>query len=145
MDVSDIMTTEVHTASVEETAQEAIEKMARFNVGALPVISDDLLVGIVTDRDLLIRCVAEGQSPTRALVADHMTSRPLAVTPRDPIERAIEILTAHRVRRLPVVENGRVVGILSASDVARRVPNDALVARAARRRPRPGSVGAAEG
>ena len=128
MKIGDVMTQPVETISVLATAEEAAEKMARRNVGALPVRSDEWLVGIITDRDLMVRCMAEGRDPASVAMWDLMTTHPIVVSPRDPLQKAVEILATHRLRRLPVVEQGRVVGIISVVDIAREVQDTEILA-----------------
>jgi CBS domain-containing protein len=140
MEIGDIMTQPVQTVSVVATAQEAAERMARFNVGALLVRSEERVVGIITDRDLLVRCMAEGRSPATTPIGGLMTVDPITVGPREPIEKAVEIFEAHRFRRLPVVEDSHLIGILSVADIARKVKDNELIVRAVRRPARPGSA-----
>jgi CBS domain-containing protein len=140
MEIGNIMTQPVQTVSVVATVQEAAERMARFNVGALLVCSEARVVGVVTDRDLLVRGMAEGRDPARTPVGELMTVGPITVDPREPIEKAVEILETHRFRRLPVVEDGHLIGILSVADIARKVNDNELIVRAVRRPTPPGSA-----
>jgi len=96
--------------------------MRREDVGAVPVINDEQqrqLIGIVTDRDLAIKVVAEARDPNHTLVQDVMTSTIVVCRECEDLSSAIKAMEEHQIRRIPVVdENGRVVGIISQADVA---------------------------
>jgi CBS domain-containing protein len=133
MQVQDIMSHPVMTVKATATVQFAVEMMALHEVGALPVTSDGILVGIVTDRDIVLRGIAQGLSTTATEVGKIMTSHPLSVTPGAPIEEAARTFTNMRIRRLPVVENGHPVGMVTADDIARQWDNDAAILLMSRR------------
>jgi CBS domain-containing protein len=101
---------------------EAARLMCHLEVGALPVCDGDRLVGIVTDRDIVVRHIAEGGCTQ--LVGSIMTPNPYTVGPDEPIERAEALMAEHRVRRLPVCEGGRLVGIVSQGDLARHASHE---------------------
>ncbi len=118
MKVRDIMSTDVETAAPDSTLEEIAGMMKDEDVGAIPVVDEDELIGIVTDRDIVVRCIAEGKSPVD-LTAEEIISENLeTVTPGDDIERAARIMAQRQIRRLPVVENGQLVGMLSLGDIA---------------------------
>ncbi len=108
-----------------DTVSMAARVMRREDIGPVPVISDEqskLLIGIVTDRDLAIRVVAESRDPNHTLVSDVMTSTIFACRPDDDLSTAIKAMEAHQIRRIPVVdEDGRIAGIISQGDVAMRI------------------------
>ena len=107
MQIRDCMSGAVVTIAPEESAALAARLLTRHNLGALPVCGyDGQLRGIVTDRDIITRCVAADQEPSRVPVADIMSRNP-------------ETVAARQVRRLPVVEEGKLVGMLSLGDLAR--------------------------
>ena len=133
MRIQDIMSDPVRTVKATATVQFAGEMMALHDVGALPVTSDDVLVGIVTDRDIVVRCLAAGLAPTATAVEKIMTHHPLSVTPEAPLEDAARTFTNMRIRRLPVVEDGHPVGMVTADDIARQWDNDAAILVMARR------------
>lgn len=119
--VRDCMTRDIVSLSEDESAAAAARMMARYNVGALPVRGrGGRLVGIVTDRDLVLRCVASGETASSVPVGRIMTSRVVAVDPADSVLRAAEIMAQEQVRRLPVTEGGRLVGMVSLADVSRQ-------------------------
>ncbi len=106
------------TISPEMTAEDAAGLMKSEDIGALPVVRDDELLGIVTDRDLVVRVLAERKNPAEVNVGDIATKAPTTVTPDMRLSEARDLMVEHKVRRLPVVKGNRVVGILSLGDVA---------------------------
>lgn len=103
-----------------ESAALAARLLARHNVGALPVCArDGQLRGVVTDRDLVLRCLAAEEDPRQVPVGRIMTRHPAQVAPGDDVRLAAQTMARHQVRRLPVVEEGRVVGMVSLGDLAR--------------------------
>lgn len=111
-----------HTVSVApgDTVRTAARLLSLRNVGALPVAgADGMLKGIVTDRDLVLRCMAAGKDPDRTPVRDVMTRGVCSISPHDEAERAAALMARQQVRRLPVAEGGRLVGMLSLSDLSR--------------------------
>lgn len=120
MRVRDLMSKSVVTIAPEESAALAARLLSRHELGALPVCAaDGTLVGIVTDRDIVTRCVAAGEEPGRVPVRDIMSPAPSVITPEMPISDAARLMAQRQVRRLPVVEQGHVVGMLSLGDLAR--------------------------
>ena len=102
-----------------ESAALAARLLARHNVGALPVCAGDgQLRGVVTDRDLVLRCLAAEEDPRQVPVGRIMTRHPAQVAPGDDVRLAAQTMARHQVRRLPVVEAGRVVGMVSLGDLA---------------------------
>lgn len=121
MKVSDIMNRSVVHIDPEETVAVAARTLTHYNIGALPVCkSDGKLCGMVTDRDLVIRCVAAGKSPERTAVREVMTGRVIAVQPQMEAGVAAHLMGRQQVRRLPVVEDGKICGMLSLGDLAKR-------------------------
>jgi CBS domain-containing protein len=121
MKVSECMTKNVVSVAEQEPASVAARLMSRGNVGMLPVRGAmGRLSGVVTDRDLTLRCAAAGRDPNKLTVRDVMTSRVVTAAPDMELARAAALMTREQVRRLPVVEDGRVVGIVSLGDLARQ-------------------------
>ena len=119
MKVSDIMTRDVRLLSPDQTIREAAKLMAEVDAGALPVGENDRLVGMITDRDIVIRAVAQGKSPD-AKVADVMSKEMLYCFDTDDIDDVARNMGKAQVRRLPVVnKDKRLVGIISLGDLAR--------------------------
>ena len=120
MQVRDIMRPDVVTIEPGESAALAARLLARHNVGALPVCSDQgVLQGILSDRDIILRCVAAEESPQDLTVGEIMTRYPSAVAPEDDIRQAAQLMSRQQIRRLPVVEQGKVVGMVSLGDLAK--------------------------
>ncbi|TMH02967.1 MAG: CBS domain-containing protein [Betaproteobacteria bacterium] len=119
MKVSDIMTRDVRLLSPDQTIREAAKLMAEVDAGALPVGENDRLVGMITDRDIVIRAVAQGKSPD-AKVADVMSKEMLYCFDTDAIDDVARNMAEAQVRRLPVInKDKRLVGIISLGDLAR--------------------------
>ena len=120
MTVQDLMQKTVVTVAPNSSAALAAKLLSRNNVGALPVCGNDRrLRGVVTDRDIILRCIAPEEDPAQTPVREVMTRYPATLAPGDDCTHAASLMAEKQVRRLPVVENGRLVGILSLSDLAR--------------------------
>ena len=120
MQVRDLMNPNVVTVEPGSSAALAARLISRHNVGALPVCTGDgRLRGVVTDRDIVLRCVAAEEDPAQTPVRDIMTRCCATVSPEDDCREATRLMAAQQVRRLPVVEEGRLVGMISLSDLAR--------------------------
>lgn len=121
MKVRDIMTSSVIRIHPEETAAVAARALASHNIGALPVCgTDGRLCGVITDRDLVIRCMAGGKVPEKTKIREVMTGQVMTVNPDMEIGVAAHLMGRQQIRRLPVVENGKLCGMLSLADVASR-------------------------
>lgn len=107
----------VHTVSPESTVLDAVRKMNHERIGALLVMSHDELVGIFTERDVLTRVVDQVRDPSATRVAEVMTSQPVVVTAAATINEAMAIVSEKRCRHLPVVDEGKLVGLVSAGDL----------------------------
>jgi CBS domain-containing protein len=120
MNVSEVMTNEVYVASPDETVQSAAQVMADLDAGALPVGENDRLIGVITDRDITVRVVAEGRDPGNTLIRDVMSPRVCYCFEDEDIEEAALKMSEWQVRRLPVLNRDkRLVGIVSLGDMAR--------------------------
>jgi CBS domain-containing protein len=122
MNIRDVMTSNPRTVSPEDTIQNAARIMRDEDTGVVPVVENGRAVGIVTDRDIVVRAVADGQlnRPVRDIVSgDVVTARPDMST-----KEAAQLMSEHQVRRLPVVENERLVGIVSIGDLAVKEGSD---------------------
>ena len=119
MKVSDIMTKQVIGIGAEESVEVAERTLTRHNIGALPVCSaDGKLCGMVTDRDLVTRCVAANKPTAATTVRQVMSTQVHCATPDMAIGTAAHLMGRQGVRRLPVVENGKLCGMLSLGDIA---------------------------
>lgn len=117
MKVKDIMNQNVICVAPDEMASVAARMLSRHNIGALPVCERGRLSGMVTDRDIVLRCVAAEKSPQQTPVREIMTGRVISVSPEEDAQAAAELMAKEQVRRLPVAENGQVVGMLSLGDL----------------------------
>lgn len=121
MKVSDIMTKNVIKVGAEESVEVAARALAHYNIGALPVCgSDGKLCGMVTDRDLVIRCVAANKSAASTNVRQVMTGQVMSVRPDTDAAVAAHLMGRQQIRRLPVVEDGKLCGMISLGDIACR-------------------------
>lgn len=114
MRVAEIMTRDVHFLRPDDTVQQAAQLMAELDTGALPVGAAAELKGILTDRDVLIRVVAQGRDPAATPVAEVMSSDVLTCAAAEEVESVVRRMESRQVRRVPVLEEGRVVGMLGA-------------------------------
>jgi len=121
MKLRDIMTDQVVRIHPEESAAVAARTLTHYNIGALPVCgSDGKLCGVVTDRDLVTRCLASGRTPENTKVREIMTGNVISASPEMDTAVAAHLMGRQQVRRLPVVENGRLCGMVSLGDLAVR-------------------------
>ena len=118
MEVRALMSRDVVTVSPGEPAAVAARLLARYNVGALPVAENGRLRGMITDRDIVLRCVAADRDPEKTPVGEIMTGKVVSAAPGDDAEAAAQRMAREQIRRLPVVEHGRVVGMLSLGDLS---------------------------
>ena len=120
MQVRDLMNPSVVSITPGESAALAARLLSRHNLGSLPVCGEDGgLRGIVTDRDIVLRCVAAEEDPAQTMVRDIMTRNCATVAPGDDCREATRLMSTQQVRRLPVVEKGKLVGVISLADLAR--------------------------
>jgi CBS domain-containing protein len=117
MNIREIMTPDPRCVSPGESIQAAARIMRDEDTGAVPVVEDGKVLGMVTDRDIAIRAVAEGAAADK-LVRDIVSTDLVCATPDMSTREATELMSEHQIRRLPVVDNGRLVGIVSLGDIA---------------------------
>ena len=121
MKLREIMTNTVVRIHPEESVAVAARTLARYNIGALPVCgSDGRIYGLLTDRDLVTRCIAAGRHPESTRVAEVMTANVVSARPDMDTTAAAQLMGRQQIRRLPVVENGRICGMISLADLANR-------------------------
>jgi CBS domain-containing protein len=110
-----------------QTLQHAARQMRNLDVGALPICGDDgHLLGIVTDRDIVVKCVADGVDPGTMTASQLAQARPVATDPAADVDEVMRLMAEHQIRRLPVIDNQRVVGMISEADLARHLPQQAV-------------------
>ena len=120
MKVYDVMSTNVVHIDAAETTAAAARLLSRHNIGVLPVCKNESLVGVVTDRDIVLRCIAAGLSPDTTSVAQVMTQRVVSVSPDDDVRLASGKMATEQIRRLPVVQARKLVGMVSLGDLAKQ-------------------------
>jgi CBS domain-containing protein len=119
MKLREVMTSPVIRIHPDETVAVAARTLAHYNIGILPVCGGDgKLCGLVTDRDLVTRCLAAGRSPANTTVRDVMTAKIISAQPDLDGAAAASLMGKEQIRRLPVVENGRLCGMVSLGDLA---------------------------
>ena len=116
--VRDVMTPGVRTVGPSQSLAEAAEVMKGEDVGSVPVVEEGRLAGIVTDRDIVTRAVAERRDPQTTRVEEVASRDLVTVEPEQDLDEALALMAQHQVRRLPVVEQGQLVGMLAQADVA---------------------------
>ena len=118
--ISDVMTSNPCTIDAEKPVAYAAKMMKEEDVGLAPIIEGDKLVGMLTDRDIAIRIVAEGRNPDQVKVRDVASKQVVTIDPQQDLDEALRIMAKHQVRRLAVVEkDGRLVGVVAQADIAR--------------------------
>ncbi len=121
MKIRDIMTDTVVRIHPEETVAVAARQLAQYNIGALPVCGNDgRVLGVVTDRDLVTRCLAAERSPEKTKVREVMTGAVVSAQPDMDVGAAAHLMGRKQIRRLPVVEDGKLCGMVSLGDMANR-------------------------
>jgi CBS domain-containing protein/uncharacterized membrane protein YuzA (DUF378 family) len=122
-EVREVMTSQPQSVDTGTPIREAAALLQREDVGSLPVVDNGQLVGMLTDRDIALRVVAEGRDPSSATAGEIASRELVTVEPTEPLDQALRLMARRQVRRLPVVEHGQLVGIVAQADVARRVPD----------------------
>jgi CBS domain-containing protein len=121
----EIMTGSAECARSSDTLVDAARKMRDLDVGALPICGDDnRLHGMITDRDIVVRCVADGANPTEIRVEEYGGEEVVTIGADDSVEEALATMTSHGVRRLPVIDGHDLIGMVSQADVAKNLPED---------------------
>ncbi|AGT31406.1 hypothetical protein M493_05540 [Geobacillus genomosp. 3] len=127
--VRDVMSTDVQYCTPLDNMYEVAVKMREFNVGAIPIVDHGRLVGMITDRDLVVRGIAE-KHPGSTAVTEVMSRELVTVSPDDSVQKAADLMARHQIRRLPVVADGRLVGIVALGDLATNRYSDESAGRA---------------
>jgi CBS domain-containing protein len=121
----EIMTGGVECVGESETLVDAARRMRDLDVGSLPICGEDnRLKGMLTDRDIVVRCLAEGGDPASTRAGDLAQGKPVTVGADDPVEEILRTMSQYKVRRLPVIDGHDLVGIVSQGDVAKNLPED---------------------
>jgi CBS domain-containing protein len=118
--VSELMTSSPKSVGSDAFVADAAKLMRDEDVGLVPIVQGDRLIGTITDRDIAVRVVAEGKEPQSTKVKEIASTDLVTVNPQQDLDEALRLMAQHQVRRLPVVEeDGRLVGIVAQADVAR--------------------------
>jgi CBS domain-containing protein len=121
----EIMTSGAECIGENETLEEAARKLADLDVGAMPICGeDDRLKGMLTDRDIVVKAIAQGKSPAETKAGELGEGKPVTIGADDSAEEALRTMTEHRVRRLPVIDGHDLIGIVSQADVAKSLPDE---------------------
>ena len=125
----EIMTGGVECAQEDETVLDAAKKMASLGVGALPICgNDDRLKGMVTDRDIVVKVLAQGKDPSSTRVGDLAEGKPVTIGADDSLEELVRTMAQHEVKRLPVIDGHTLVGMVSEADLAEHATPEQVVA-----------------
>jgi len=120
----EIMTPDVTCVGEQQTLADAAKKMAELNVGSLPICgSDDRLKGMLTDRDIVVKAIAQGRDPATCTAGELAEGKPVTIGADDDTTEILRTMGQYKVRRLPVIDGHRLVGIVAIADVARALPD----------------------
>jgi CBS domain-containing protein len=118
----DLMTAGAECVGEKESLVEAARKMRDLDVGALPICGEDRrLKGVLTDRDIVVKCIAEGGDPVRTTAGQFGQGKPVTIGADDSVDEALRTMSEHQVRRLPVIDGHELVGMLAQADIARHL------------------------
>ena len=126
MTCAEVMTPSPTSVTTQHTTADAAELMKREDVGLLPIVSEDgrKLIGVLTDRDIVIKVIAEGKDPKSTAVTEVMSDSPVTCLPQESVESVMELMASKQVRRIPIIDrDGSLVGIVAQADVATRIAN----------------------
>jgi len=121
----DVMTPGAECVGENDTVIDAAKRLAELDIGAMPICGEDnRLKGMLTDRDIVVRVLAEGKDPTSTTAGDLAQGKPVTIGADDSVDEALRAMTEHKVRRLPVIDGDDLVGIVSQADVATNVDEE---------------------
>ena len=116
--ITEVMTSNPTTCEPQASVADAAKVMAKEDVGSIPIVEGDRLVGVLTDRDIVLRVVADGRDAQSVTIGEIASRDVVTVSTNDGLDRALELMAENQVRRLPVVEGDKLVGIVAQRDVA---------------------------
>ena len=120
----EIMTPDVTCVGEKESLADAAKKMADLNVGALPICGEDnRLKGMLTDRDIVVKAIAQGRNPSDCTASEFAQGKPVTIGADDDAREILRTMGQHQVRRLPVIDGHDLVGMVAVADVARALPD----------------------
>ena len=117
MKIRDIMSRQIASLNSDDSVEKAAQLMKAYNVGSLPICAQNSVVGIVTDRDIALRAVANGDDGNQE-IREVMTANPVVGTPDMDVDDAVRLMSEKQIRRLPIVENNALVGMVSLGDIS---------------------------
>jgi CBS domain-containing protein len=126
--VRDVMTKDPVTVPPTATLAQAAQAMSARDIGDVLVVENGKIRSVLTDRDIVVRAVAQGRDPTQTPVSEAASTASVTVGPDEPVEKAVHLMREHKVRRLPVVDQDRVVGVVSLGDLAANRDPDSVLA-----------------
>lgn len=119
MKVEQVMTSHIASIKPDNTIVEAAKTMQKHNIGFIPICQEDeSIIGIVTDRDIVTRCIASEKSPDQTKISEIMTQEVFSVDSDTNMSSVVDIMSEHQIRRLPVTRDNKVIGIVSIGDIA---------------------------
>ncbi len=118
MKVKEIMSKDIASVKCDDTAEYAAQLMRKYNCGSIPVCCDGKVKGIITDRDIALRCMAQGKNIRQQKVDEIMSADPAVGNPEMDVQEAAQLMGSRQIRRLPIAENGRLVGIVALGDIS---------------------------
>ncbi|WP_431909504.1 CBS domain-containing protein [Nonomuraea jabiensis] len=122
----DVMHPGAECIGAHETLDRAAQLMRNMNVGALPVCGpDERVKGIITDRDIVVKCIASGHDPSRT-TAGELAGGLVFVTPDTSVDETLTLMEQHQIKRIPVLSDNRIVGMITEADLAKHLPDDKL-------------------
>jgi CBS domain-containing protein len=121
----DVMTPDCKCVGENDTTLDAAKRLSELDIGAMPICGeDDRLKGMITDRDIVVKVLAQGKDPSKVRAGELAQGKPVTIGADDSIEEALKVMSDHKVRRLPVIDEQRCVGIISQADVATNLPEE---------------------
>ena len=130
MQIKNIMSEQIISVAPDDKLRDVVQQMRDHDIGCVPVYDGEKVCGMITDRDVVLRCLGENRNPDDMSAAQIMTENPLSVSSEQDVEQAAKIMGEKQVKRLPVVDDGELVGMISMADIARMPQFDMEVAHA---------------
>ncbi|KKN28001.1 hypothetical protein LCGC14_0858810 [marine sediment metagenome] len=125
MNVKEVMTKDLITLEPDASILDAAQLMKKFNVGTILITQNDKLTGILTDRDIVLRLIAENIDCQDAKLKDFMSQSPVSVSSNEDIQFVADMMAEHQIKRLPIIENNKLVGIVTLGDLSMVAPEQA--------------------
>jgi CBS domain-containing protein len=121
----EVMTPDCKCAGENDAVIDAAKQLSELGVGSMPICGeDDRLKGMITDRDIVVKVLAQGKDPAQTKVGELAEGKPVTIGADDSIEEALDVMSEHKIRRLPVIDGHDLVGIISQADIATHLPEE---------------------